>query len=462
MTSIHLIVTFWVLIFLGFYLGRNKAIAVCTALGGPKALHSNPFYYGTLTAIWCALPALIIFSFWLFFKSTIIMDIVTSGLPDQIRSLPDARLDLIINDIKNAVSGHSTSDRSSSVILGAVGHYKSLELVAQAALGVIATAIGMVAVAVVRPKITPALRARNYVEKIVEILIIACAALAVFTTIGIVISVLYEAIRFFKIVPVHKFLCGLDWSPQMAVHAEQIGSSGAFGMVPILLGTMLIAGVALCVSVPLGLMAAIYLSEFAGKKFRRIAKPLLGILGSIPTVVYGFFAVLVVAPAVKHTGDALGVSVSSASALAAGGVMGMMLLPFIGFLCENVINAVPQSLRDGALALGSTPGEAIMHVVLPAALPGIVGAVLLAVSRAIGETMIVVMAAGLSANLTANPLQAVTTVTVQIVTLLVGEHEFDSAKTLAAFALGLVLFVVTVILNVVALTVVRKYRRHHE
>jgi phosphate transport system permease protein len=462
MTSIHLIVTFWVLILLGFYMGRNKALAVCTALGGPKALHSRPFYYGTLTAVWCAVPALIIFSFWLFFKSTIIMDMVVSGLPDQIRSLPDARLNLIVNDIKNAVSGNSMNTRSSSVIPAAVKHYKSLELVAQASLIVIVTAIGMVAIAGVRLKITPKFRARNHVEKMVEILLIACAALAVFTTICIVLSVLYEAIRFFKIVPVHTFLFGFEWSPQMAVHAEQIGSSGSFGMVPILLGTMLIAGIAICVSVPLGLMAAIYLSEYASGRFRRIAKPLLGVLGNIPTVVYGFFAALVVAPAIKNAGDALGISVSSASALAAGGVMGMMLLPFVGSLSDDVINAVPQSLRDGALSLGSTQSETIINIVLPAALPGIVGAVLLAVSRAIGETMIVVMAAGLSANLTANPLQAVTTVTVQIVTLLVGEQEFDSAKTLAAFALGLVLVLVTVILNVVALTVVRKYRRHHE
>lgn len=462
MTSIHLIVTFWGLILFGFYMGRNKALAVCKALGGPPALHSRPFYYGTLTAIGCAVPALIFFSFWMCFKSTIIMDMVIADLPDHIRSLPDARLNLIVNDIKNAVSGHSMSDRSGSVIQAAVEHYKSLEMVAQAALSIIVTVLGMVAVVGIRLKITPKLRARNHVERIVEVLLVACAGLVVFTTICIVLAVLYEAVRFFKIVPVHQFLFGFDWSPQMAVHAEQIGSSGSFGVVPILLGTMLIAGVAICVSVPLGLMAAIYLSEYAGKRFRRIAKPLLGILGNIPTVVYGFFAVLVVAPAIKHAGDVLGISVSSASALATGSVMGMMLLPFICFLSDDVINAVPQSLRDGALGLGSTQSETIIHVVLPAALPGIVGAVLLAVSRAIGETMIVLMAAGLSANLTANPLQAVTTVTVQIVTLLVGEQEFDSTKTLAAFALGLVLFVVTVILNVVALTVVRKYRRHHE
>ncbi len=462
MTSIYLIVTFWMLILLGFYMGRNKALAVCAGLGGPPALHSRPFYYGALTAIWCAVPALIIFSFWMFFKSTLIMDMVIADLPGHIRSLPDARLNFIVNDIKNAMSGNSISDRNSSVIIAAVEHYKSLEMVAQTALSILVTALGMVAVAGVRLKITPTFRARNYVERMVEILLVACAGVAVFTTISIVLAVLYEAIRFFDIVPVHHFLFGFDWSPQMAVHADQIGSSGAFGAIPILLGTMLIAGVAICVSVPLGLMAAIYMSEYAGKRFRRIAKPLLGILGNIPTVVYGFFAVLVVAPAVKNAGDALGISVSSASALAAGGVMGMMLLPFVSSLSDDVINAVPQSLRDGALSLGSTQRETIIHVVLPAALPGLLGAVLLAVSRAVGETMIVVMAAGLSANMTANPLEAVTTITVQIVTLLVGEHEFDSTKTLAAFALGLVLFVVTVILNVIALTVVRKYRQHHE
>ncbi|MCW8800483.1 MAG: phosphate ABC transporter permease subunit PstC, partial [Desulfobacter sp.] len=279
---------------------------------------------------------------------------------------------------------------------------------------------------------------------------------------GIVFSLLYEAIRFFKIVPVYKFLFGLEWSPQMANHAEQIGSSGAFGAMPVILGTILIAGIAMCVAVPLGLMAAIYLSEYANKNFRSIAKPLLEILAGIPTVVYGFFAALVVAPAIRDAGDILGFSVSSESALAAGIVMGIMIIPFVSSISDDVINAVPQSLRDGALSLGSTRSETITNVVLPAALPGIVGGVLLAVSRAIGETMIVVMAAGLSANLTANPFQAVTTVTVQIVTLLVGDQEFDSAKTLAAFALGLLLFAITLILNVAALMVVRKYRERYE
>lgn len=462
MTTIHLLLTLLTLTMAGFFIGRSKSIAVGSAQGGSRALHSRPFYYGTLTSLWCAVPALIVFLFWLFFQSTIITDLVIADLPDKIRSLPEPRLNLVVNDIRNLVAGNIVGGKTSPVIQAAADHYKSLEMTSRAALSVVVTAMAMIAIAGLWLKITPALRARNHVEKVIEILLIACSTLAVFTTIGIVLSVLYEAIRFFKIVPVHKFLFGLEWSPQMAIHAEQIGSSGAFGAVPVILGTMLIAGIAMCVAVPLGLMAAIYLSEYANRHFRSVAKPLLEILAGIPTVVYGFFAALVVAPAIRDAGDILGVSVSSESALAAGVVMGIMILPFVSSLSDDVINAVPQSLRDGALSLGSTRSETITNVVLPAALPGIVGGVLLAVSRAIGETMIVVMAAGLSSNLTANPFQAVTTVTVQIVTLLVGDQEFDSAKTLVAFALGLLLFVVTLILNVVALMVVRKYREHYE
>ena len=462
MTPFYLLLTLWMLTIAGFFVGRSKAFAVCSAHGGASALHSRPFYYGALTSIWCAVPALIVFSFWHFFQSTIIMDLVIADLPDQIRFLPEDRLNLVVNDIQNIVAGNIVAGKISPAIQAAADHYKSLEMTAQVALSVIITAMAMIAIAGVYLKITPKLRARNYVEKVIESLLIACACLAVLTTIGIVFSVLYEAIRFFKIVPVYKFLFGLEWSPQMAIHAEQIGSSGAFGAIPVILGTMLIAGIAMCVAVPLGLMAAIYLSEYANKNFRSIAKPLLEILAGIPTVVYGFFAALVVAPAIRDAGDILGFSVSSESALAAGIVMGIMIIPFVSSISDDVINAVPQSLRDGALSLGSTRSETITNVVLPAALPGIVGGVLLAVSRAIGETMIVVMAAGLSANLTANPFQAVTTVTVQIVTLLVGDQEFDNAKTLAAFALGLLLFVITLILNVAALMVVRKYRERYE
>ena len=248
----------------------------------------------------------------------------------------------------------------------------------------------------------------------------------------------------------------------MAIRVDQVGSSGAFGAVPVLVGTLLISGIAMIVAVPIGLMAAIYLSEYAGKKLRTIAKPLMEILAGIPTVVYGFFAALTVAPFIREVGTSMGLEVASESALAAGAVMGIMIIPFVSSISDDVINAVPQSLRDGAYGLGATQSETIKQVVLPAALPGIVGGILLAVSRAIGETMIVVMAAGLAANMTVNPLKTVTTVTVQIVTLLVGDQEFDSPKTLAAFALGLLLFAVTLVLNIVALHVVRKYREQYE
>jgi phosphate transport system permease protein len=248
----------------------------------------------------------------------------------------------------------------------------------------------------------------------------------------------------------------------MAIRADQVGSSGAFGAIPVFMGTLLISAIAMLVAVPIGLMSAIYLSEYASKRLRDIAKPLMEILAGIPTVVYGFFAALTVAPIVRDIGTSLGLDVSSESALAAGFVMGIMIIPFVSSLSDDVINAVPQSLRDGAYGLGATHSETIRNVVLPAALPGIVGSILLAVSRAIGETMIVVMAAGLAANLTVNPLETVTTVTVQIVTLLVGDQEFDSPKTLAAFALGLILFIVTLCLNVIALYVVRRYREQYE
>jgi len=279
---------------------------------------------------------------------------------------------------------------------------------------------------------------------------------------GIVISVLYESLRFFSAVPVHKFLLGLTWSPQTAMRADQVASEGAFGAVPLFAGTALISGIAMAVAVPVGLFSAIYLAEYANRRVRAVIKPVLEILAGVPTVVYGFFAALTVGPFLRGLGESLGMQVASESALSAGLVMGIMIIPFVSSLADDMITAVPQSMRDGAYALGATRSETIKDVVLRAALPGIVGGVLLAISRAIGETMIVVMAAGLSANLTANPLEAVTTVTVQIVTLLTGDQEFDSPKTLAAFALGLVLFVVTLLLNIIALHVVRKYREQYE
>ena len=300
------------------------------------------------------------------------------------------------------------------------------------------------------------------VENIAEKLLLSCACLAIFTTLGIVLSVLFESIQFFRSVPTFDFVFGLDWSPQTAIREDQVGSSGSFGAVPLFVGTLLVSAVAMVVAVPIGLMSAIFLAEYANKAVRSYVKPALEVLAGIPTVVYGFFAALTVAPFLRDLGASFGLSVSSESALAAGGVMGVMIIPFISSLADDVITAVPQSMRDGSLAMGATKSETVRRVIIPAALPGIVGGIMLAVSRAIGETMIVVMAAGMAAKLTANPLDSVTTVTVQIVTLLTGDQEFDSPKTLAAFALGLMLFTVTLLLNIFALHIVKKYREQYE
>jgi phosphate transport system permease protein len=294
------------------------------------------------------------------------------------------------------------------------------------------------------------------------ILLIAASTVAVLTTIGIVLSLVVETVRFLQIVPFTDFVFGLHWSPQTAIRTDQVGASGGFGAVPLLVGTFLISAVALSVSGPVGLFAAIYLAEYASTSQRAFIKPALEVLAGVPTVVYGFFAAIVVAPILRQGGGAIGLNVASESALAAGLVMGVMTIPFVSSIADDAISAVPSALREAALGLGSTRSEAITGVILPAALPGIAGGILLAASRVIGETMIVVMAAGLTANLTLNPLEAVTTVTVQIVTLLTGDQEFDSAKTLSAFALGLLLFTITLFLNLIAQRIVKVYREHYE
>jgi phosphate transport system permease protein len=303
---------------------------------------------------------------------------------------------------------------------------------------------------------------RRYLEKAVYGLLMVAAATSIIVTLAILFSVLFEALRFFQSVPLSEFLFGLQWSPQMAMRADQAGSSGAFGAVPLFLGTLLITLIAMLIAIPVGLFSAIYMAEYANRQVRNWLKPMLEILAGIPTVIYGYFAIIVVAPFLRSIGAGIGLDIASESALAAGLVMGVMIIPFVSSLSDDIITAVPMSLRDASYALGATESETIRKVVVPAALPGIMGAVLLAISRAIGETMIVVMAAGMSANLTFNPLEAVTTVTVQIVSLLTGDQEFDSPKTLAAFALGLTLFCVTLVLNIVALVIVKKYREQYE
>jgi phosphate transport system permease protein len=462
MSPLYSFVVIILLCLFSFAVGQRRTFAMAKEAGGPGKFHSRPGYYGALTAMWCGIPAFLLFAAWVLCQPTLITHLVVAELPEHIRDMPASHRNLVVNDIKNLVNGNIASREVDPEMMAAADHYRTLRSTGNGALFVSVLALGILGMHQVARRIRPDMRARNHVEALIKILLVACSTIAIFTTIGIVLSVLYEALRFFKAIPVTSFLFGLEWSPQMAIRSDQVGSSGAFGAVPVFVGTLLISVIAMGVAVPIGLMSAIYLCEYASPKFRAVTKPLLEILAGIPTVVYGFFAALTVAPFIRDAGNAVGISVSSESALAAGLVMGIMIIPFVSSLSDDVINAVPQSMRDGSYALGATRSETIRQVVIPAALPGIVGSVLLAVSRAIGETMIVVMAAGLSANLSVNPFAAVTTVTVQIVTLLVGDQEFDSPKTLAAFALGLVLFIVTLCLNIIALYVVRKYREQYE
>ena len=462
MQTSTLVLILLILSAVAYQFGRRRSISLVGGLKGTRRLHSLPSYYGMLTALWCAIPALLVLITWHAFDGRIVTDLVVGSMPAGVQQLSDNELSLVLNDVRNVVAGAIPAEMASADVQAAAERYVHLESLSQMAAAALCLAIALGLGAFAWLRISPDLRARNSVERFVRAALITCSLIAIFTTVGIVISVLFESIRFFRLVPVTEFLFGLQWSPQMAIRADQVGSSGAFGAVPLFAGTALIAGVAMVVAVPVGLFAAIYLAEYAPHKVRATIKPILEVLAGIPTVVYGFFAALVVGPLLREAGESAGLNVASESALAAGLVMGVMIIPFISSLADDMLHAVPQSLRDGSYGLGATQSETIRRVVFPAALPGIVGGVLLAISRAIGETMIVVMAAGLAANLTANPLEAVTTVTTQIVTLLVGDQEFDSPKTLAAFALGLVLFLVTLSLNVIALHVVRKYREQYE
>ena len=444
----------------GYHLGRTRAL---TAVAGRTAdLHSVPGYYGGYVALWCGLPALVLVVFWVALQPVVIDHLVIASFADErIAALSEAEVQLLLATVRNIARGVGfTSD--DPAIAEAAARLQNLWTLADWAKLVVALSVALAGLYWARRAIVPKLRARNRVERTVRILMVICSTIAILTTIGIVVSLFFESIRFFARYPLFDFLFGLKWSPQTAIREDQVGSSGAFGAIPVFAGTMLISVIALLVAVPIGLMTAVYLSDYAPKKVRATVKPIVEILAGVPTVVYGFFAVLTVAPALRNLGMQVGLTLDANSALAAGLVMGIMIVPFVSSLSDDVINAVPQALRDGSAALGATSSETVRQVILPAALPGIVGAVLLAASRAIGETMIVVMAAGLAANLTANPFEAVTTVTVQIVTNLTGDQEFDSAKTLSAFALGLLLFVITLCLNIVALRIVQKYREKYD
>ena len=447
---------------IGYQMGRKRALKSVGGLSSMRNLHSLPSYYGSYVLLWAALPSALILLIWGIIQDSVLTQIMQSHLPAEMLSLSSDRLGLLISSIKSyALTGFSASEVTPQ-IQAAADEFNRLSSTAAVAQAVLVLIVATIAAGFAWKAINPKMRARNRVEKIVRGLLILSSLIAILTTVGIIFSVLFESIRFFQRIPFFDFVFGLQWSPQTAIRADQVASDGLFGAIPLFAGTILITLIAMLVAVPIGLMSAIYLAEYASPKLRSYAKPVIEILAGIPTVVYGFFAMITVAPAIREFGQSVGLDVSSESALAVGLVMGVMIIPFVSSLSDDVINAVPQSLRDASFGVGATHSETIKQVILPAALPGIMGGVLLAVSRAIGETMIVVMAAGVSANLTANPLDAVTTVTVQIVTLLTGDQEFDSSKTLAAFALGMMLFVVTLALNVIALKIVRKYREQYD
>ncbi len=444
-----------------FFLGTRSSKAVRTA--GAR-LHSLPHYYGLFAGLVAALPALALLAILAIGDDIIFNRLALDFVPDEVKAGENYKEVIVLAQIYNVVNGINFGEQPEWVNAAAAA-WHGWEATSTTLKTVTVLALSLFGGMLAYRMINPDFRSRNAVERIVMTILAASSAIAILTTIGIVFSVIFESMRFFALVPVSEFLFGTTWNPQFE-GAERAGSGqmglATYGSVPLFAGTFLISVVALSVSVPVGLFSAIYLSEYATPRVRSVVKPLMELLAGVPTVVYGFFAALTVAPFIRASGMSLGLDVASESALAAGLVMGIMIIPFVSSLSDDVINAVPQALRDAAYGLGSTRSETVRQVVLPAALPGIVAAVLLAVSRAVGETMIVVMAAGLAANLSLNPLDAVTTVTSQIVTILVGDQEFESAKTLSAFALALTLIVITLGLNFIALQIVKKYREQYE
>nr|WP_310522606.1 phosphate ABC transporter permease subunit PstC [Polymorphobacter sp.] len=452
---------------LAFWLGRAKGAAMITpGLKGAERIgdvHSRPNYHGAFVALVALAPALLVLAGWAAVADGVIADRVIASVPAATRPATALDRSSFMNEVKGLVSGEMEAAFNPDAE-PAAKVYVSTRTTANLIVGALAVSLFAMGGLWAFSRVRPQFRARNKVERSIKWLLVGASLVAILTTFGIVMSLIFESVRFFQSVSLVEFLTGTKWSPQTAIRDDQVGSSGSFGAVPLFWGTIFIGAIiAMVVAIPLGLMSAVYLTQYAPAALRRYLKPLLELLAGVPTVVYGFFAALTVAPAVRNFAVGLGMAdASSESALAAGLVMGVMIIPFVSSMADDALTAVPQAMRDGSLAMGATKSETVRRVLFPAALPGIVGGVLLAISRAIGETMIVVMAAGLAANLTLNPFSSVTTVTVQIVALLTGDQEFDSPKTLSAFALGLVLFVITLVLNIYALSIVKKYREAYE
>ncbi|MCV2870759.1 phosphate ABC transporter permease subunit PstC [Defluviimonas sp. WL0050] len=470
----------------GYVFGIRRAKSASG--GDTRSLHSLAGYHGQSVFLFVAVPALLLVGIWLLVQPIIIESRV-SGLIVEADIPQGGSRDLVMSDVRrvagglNIIAGEGglSEDEIANMgadlgdlrsRLGGVGvalasdiqpnvfeaskRYRQMTNTGQIMLSVSAIALALAGFVYSIARITADFRARNVSEGFVKLLFIACSCVAVLTTFGIVASLVVESLHFFRLYPVSDFLFSLTWNPQFRGGSD-------LGIWPLLWGTLYVSFVALLFAVPVGLMSAIYLSEYASKRVRSVVKPAIEILAGIPTIVYGLFALITVGPFLRdYFAQPFGLGSSSSSVLTAGLVMGIMLIPFVSSLSDDIINAVPQSMRDGSFGLGATHSETVRQVILPAALPGIVGAILLAASRAIGETMIVVMGAGAAAKLSLNPLEAMTTITVKIVSQLTGDTEFASPETLVAFALGLMLFIFTLGLNVIALYVVRKYREQYE
>lgn len=442
-----------------YYLARARAVQV--AQGDLSSLHSRPNYHGLYAILLAVLSGwavlLVVGLIWSGMIERGLMSDILAAQPD----LSPIEAELVLSDA-HAIADGGIASRTDALREEIAASYASQRSLHDWVTLILALAVGGAAGLWCLRSTHVGWRARNRSEKVLTRILMVMAAIAVATTAGIVLSLIFETLNFFGKIDwqIHKFLFGTTWSPLSGVHDGNLDADKV-GAIPLFAGTLLITVIAMLVAVPIGLFAAIYLSDFASPRVRAWAKPMLELLAGIPTVVYGFFAAITLAPFLRNSGEAVGLSIASESALAAGIVMGIMIIPFISSLSDDVINSVPQSLRDGSYGLGATKAETMRLVVLPAALPGIVSAVLLGVSRAVGETMIVVMAAGQGANLTANPLEAVTTVTVQIVMLITGDTEAATAAG-PAFTLGFTLFCVTLLMNVAAQRIVRKYRELYD
>ncbi len=459
MNAFMIAIMLLVLLGLAFQSGWSRSRNLATANG--VKVHSRPQYHGSLVAIWTMLPALAILAIWGYFSPTVIRDFTVAQIPaDVLSGLDPIGLNTAIQRLQSIASGFGVTGDLAPYEQAGGESLRSFQFMTSLIAALVALGAGLAALFYARSRITARLRARNSVERFINLALLACSAVAILTTLGIVASLLTEAIRFFSFISPADFFFGTVWNPKFS--STVAGDYGQYGLLPLLTGTLMVAGIAMLVAVPVGLMAAIYLSQYAPRKVRSVVKPVIEILAGIPTIVYGFFALVTVGPFLRDAGAAIGISISATSALTAGIVMGIMIIPFISSLSDDILNQVPKTLRDGAYGLGATQSETIKDVLLPAALPGIVGAFLLAVSRAIGETMIVVLAAGNSPVLRGTPLEPISTITVSIVNQLTGDTDFAGPQSLVGFALGLTLFVMTLALNIVALYIVRRFREQYE